>query len=140
MGADAAVDAQADDLAGVVRGELGESVDVVFDCVANQGTIEAAIKMAIKGGTVVAVGGARKPVTIDLPVMQEYQVRLQGATTYRWEDFDDAIDIIAADGFDADRFITATFPLPQAADAFAAITSGNEVKILVVAARSPVAG
>jgi 2-desacetyl-2-hydroxyethyl bacteriochlorophyllide A dehydrogenase len=134
MGADAAVDARADDLAAVVRGELGESADVVFDCVAYQGTVESAVKMAIKGGTVVVVGGARRPVTIDLPVIQEYQIRLQGSTTYRWEDFDQAIEIIGSATFDADRFITATFPLTEAREAFAAINSGNEVKILVVAA------
>ena len=136
LGADAVVDAGVDDLAGVVRGELGESVDVVFDCVANQATLGEAVKMAIKGGTVVVLGGARKPATVDLPVIQEYQIRIQGATTYRWEDFEDAIDIIASGAFDADRFVTATFPLPKAAEAFAAIASGGEVKILVVADRS----
>jgi 2-desacetyl-2-hydroxyethyl bacteriochlorophyllide A dehydrogenase len=136
LGADAVVDAGVDDLAGVVRGELGESVDVVFDCVANQDTLGAAVKMALKGGTVVVLGGARKPATVDLPVIQEYQVRIQGAATYRWEDFEDAIDIIASGAFDADRFVTATFPLPKAAEAFAAIASGGEVKILVVADRS----
>jgi threonine dehydrogenase-like Zn-dependent dehydrogenase len=62
-------------------------------------------------------------------------VRLQGSATYRREDFDQAIDVIASGALDAVRFITATFPLPDAAQAFAAITSGNEVKILVVADR-----
>ncbi|MGO9334215.1 MAG: zinc-dependent alcohol dehydrogenase [Acidimicrobiales bacterium] len=135
LGADAVVDAGVDDLAGVVRGELGESVDVVFDCVANQATLAEAVKMAVKGGTVVVLGGPRKPATVDLPVIQEYQIRIQGAATYRWEDFDDAIDIIASGTFDADRFVTATFPLSKAAEAFAAIASGGEVKILVVADR-----
>lgn len=133
LGADAVVDAATDTLAEVVRGELGESVDVVFDCVANQATTDEAVKMAIKGGTVVVLGGARRRVSIDLPVLQEYQIRLQGAATYRWEDFDDAIAMIADGAVDANRFITATFPLTQAAQAFAAINSGNEVKILVVA-------
>jgi 2-desacetyl-2-hydroxyethyl bacteriochlorophyllide A dehydrogenase len=135
LGADAVVDAGVDDLAGVVRGELGESADVVFDCVANQATLGEAIKMAIKGGTVVVLGGPRKLASVDLPVIQEYQIRIQGAATYRWEDFDDAIEIIGSDDFDANRFITATFPLPKVADAFAAITAGGEVKILVVADR-----
>ena len=62
----------------------------------------------------VIVGGARVPVTIDLPVVQEYQIRLQGAATYRWEDFDAAMGIIGNGTFDAGRFITATFPLPEA--------------------------
>ena len=89
--------------------------------------------MAVKGGTVVVLGGPRKFASVDLPVIQEFQIRLQGAATYRWEDFDDAIGIIESDSFDVNRFITATFPLPKAAEAFAAISSGSEVKILVVA-------
>jgi len=133
LGADAAVDAGTAELAGAVRAELGESGDVVFDCVANQQTLPEAIKVALKGGTVVVVGGARRPVTIDLPVVQEYQVRIQGATTYRRQDFDDATTIIASGEFDPGRFVTATFPLPRADEAFNAINSGEEVKILVVA-------
>jgi len=133
LGADAVVDAGGDDLAGAVRAALGESADVVFDCVATQQTLSAAIKIALKGGTVVVVGGARRAVTIDLPVVQEYQVRIQGATTYRREDFQDAMEIIARPDFDANRFVTATFPLPRAREAFDAINSGKEVKILVVA-------
>ena len=133
LGADAVVDAGSEDLAGLVRAELGESADVVFDCVANQATLGEAIKMAIKGGTVVVLGGPRKFATVDLPVIQEYQIRVQGAATYRWEDFDEAIEIIGSDDFDADRFVTASFPLPRAAEAFAAIAAGGEVKILVVA-------
>ena len=129
LGADAVVDASAPDLVERARAELGESADVVFDCVANQSTVEAGIRMALKGGRVVVVGGARRPVTIDLPVLQEYQVRLQGSATYVWEDFDRAIEILA--DLDADRFVTATFPIDQAAEAFAAISSGTEVKILV---------
>ncbi|MGA2528410.1 MAG: alcohol dehydrogenase catalytic domain-containing protein [Acidimicrobiales bacterium] len=133
LGADAVIDAGRDDLAKAVRGELGESADFVFDCVAYEATLAQAIEMAVKGGTVVVLGGARKSASVDLPVIQEFQVRIQGAATYRWEDFDDATAIIGGDAFDANRFITATFPLSSAAAAFAAISSGAEVKILVVA-------
>ncbi|HTW05874.1 MAG TPA: alcohol dehydrogenase catalytic domain-containing protein [Acidimicrobiales bacterium] len=133
LGADVAVDAGVPGLAATVRGELGESADVVFDCVANEQTLSEAVKMALKGGTVVIVGGARRPATIDLPVVQEYQVRIQGAATYRREDFEQAATIIAGDDFKADRLVTAKFPLPRAPEAFAAIDSGREVKILVVA-------
>jgi threonine dehydrogenase-like Zn-dependent dehydrogenase len=100
--------------------------------VANQVTLGEAIETAMKGGTVVVLGGPRKMATVDLPVTQEYQIRVQEAATYRSEDFDEAIDIIGGRGFDANRFVTATFPLPRAPEAFAAISSGKEVKILVV--------
>lgn len=133
LGADAVLDATLEDLAGAVRGELGESADVVFDCVSVQSTLDSAVKMAIKGGTVGVVGGPRRPVSIDLPVLQEYQVRLQGCATYRAEDFDAAIALISSGALDAERLVTSTFPLDKAADAFAAISSGHEAKILVLA-------
>jgi threonine dehydrogenase-like Zn-dependent dehydrogenase len=67
---------------------------------------------------------------VDLPVLQEYQMGLQGSATYLWDDFDRAMEIIA--DLAADRFVSATFPIDRTAEAFAAISSGNEVKILVV--------
>ncbi len=133
LGADAVVDAAAADLAAEVRAALGESGDVVFDCVANQQTLPEAIKIALKGGIVMVVGGARKPVTVDLPVVQEFQVRLQGVATYRAEDYRDAMSLLARGVVDVDSFVTAAFPLSRADEAFAAIDSGNEVKILVAA-------
>jgi threonine dehydrogenase-like Zn-dependent dehydrogenase len=61
LGADAAVDATHPDLVAAVRAELGESADVVFDCVAIQPTMNAAIGMALKNGTVVIVVGVPWP-------------------------------------------------------------------------------
>ena len=133
LGADAVVDATTEDLVGAVRAELGESADVVFDCVSYQSTLETAVKLAIKGGTVGSVGGPRKLVTVDLPVLQEYQIRLQGCATYTAQDFATAMKILGSGALDAEGMITATFPLTRAADAFAAINTGRETKILVVA-------
>jgi len=98
--------------------------------VSNQATVGEAIKMAIKEGTVVVLGGPRKHMTVDLPVIQEYQIRLQGAAIYCWEDFDEDIGIIGSKDFDADLFMTAALPLPKAVEAFAAISSGGEVRSL----------
>jgi 2-desacetyl-2-hydroxyethyl bacteriochlorophyllide A dehydrogenase len=133
LGADAVVDATTEDLAGAVRHELRESADVVFDCVSHQSTFETAIKLAVKGGTVGSVGGPRKVVTLDLPVLQEYQIRLQGCATYTAQDFATATRILESGAFDAEGMITATFPLTKAAEAFSAINTGRETKILVLA-------
>lgn len=94
LGADAVVDAGEPGVANAVREELGESGDVVFDCVAHEHTLSEAVRVAIKGGTVVVVGGARAPVLLDLPLVQEEQVRLQGSTTHLREDFDDAVMLL----------------------------------------------
>src|SRR5690242_19652782 len=65
---DAAVDAAAPDAAEQVRTALGESADIVIDCVAIQPTVRQAIAIAIadKGGTVVIVGVPSADVTIPL--------------------------------------------------------------------------
>ena len=56
LGADATIDARAPDVAGQVRQVLGGSADIVFDCVAIQSSMDQAIAIADKGGTVVVVG------------------------------------------------------------------------------------
>ena len=131
FGADAAIDAAADDLATAVRDELGESVDVVFDCVSAESTVGSALRMAVKGGTVVVVGGPRAWVGINLPVLQEYEVRLQGSATYTRRDFERSIGLMGEGAVNASRLITSLYPLDRAKEAFAAIAGGGEVKIVV---------
>jgi 2-desacetyl-2-hydroxyethyl bacteriochlorophyllide A dehydrogenase len=133
-GADAVVDASAPDLAEQVRAHLGETADFVFDCVSVQSTLDSAFAMVGKGGTVVVVGVPQKPVTVPLPDIQDKQVRLQGAATYLAEDYAEATEIIRSGGVSTDIMISNTFPLEQAAAAFAAATSGTEVKVLITRA------
>jgi 2-desacetyl-2-hydroxyethyl bacteriochlorophyllide A dehydrogenase len=131
LGADHVVDAAGSDVVAEVRRALGESADVVFDCVSIQSTVSQAVQMASKGGIVMIVGVPAKPVTVPLPEIQDLQVRLQGSATYMREDYARAIEIIQAGGARADDIVTAQFPLEQVADAFAASAAGNEVKVVV---------
>jgi threonine dehydrogenase-like Zn-dependent dehydrogenase len=131
LGADAVVDGSSPDVADRVREELGESADVVFDCVAIQPTVNQAIEMALKGGTVVVVGVPTDPVTIPLPIVQDQQVRIQGSATYLPEDYRDAIEILGSGLLDAKQVITATYSLDQTSEAFAAAAQGEHVKVLV---------
>lgn len=131
LGADAVVDAAAADVVGQVRSELGESADVVFDCVAIQATVTQAVQMALKAGTVVVVGVPVSPVSVPLPEIQDQQVRIQGSATYVRQDFQDAIEIIGQGLVDTNDMITSTYPMSDAASAFAAATEGEQVKVLV---------
>jgi threonine dehydrogenase-like Zn-dependent dehydrogenase len=133
LGADDVVSALDTDIAASVRSKLGESADFVFDCVANQKTIEAAIEMAMKGGTVVVVGVPHGPVSVPLHVIQDQQIRIQGTITYLPEDYDDAVSIIKGGQVRPQDFITATFPLSRASEAFAAAASGSHTKVLITA-------
>lgn len=131
LGADAVIDAAAGDLVEQVRAALGESADVVFDCVAIQPTIDAAIALAVKNGTVAIVGVPSADVSIPTIVVQDNQIRLQGSATYVHEDVARAIAILASGAIRAEDYVTRQFPLEQAHAAFAAAAGGTEIKVLV---------
>ena len=131
LGADAVVDAMAADVTAQVRAALGESADVVFDCVAVSSTTLAAIGMALKGGTVVIVGVPAADFELPIRIMQDQQIRVQGSATYVPQDFASAIEMIQSGAVRAEDFITGQFPLEQAEQAFEASMSGDHIKVLI---------
>ena len=131
LGADVVVDAMAADVVGQVRAALGQSADVVFDCVAIQSSVSQAIALADKGGTVVIVGVPAAEVTIPLPIIQDHQIRIQGSATYLPQDYADSIALLESGAVRAEDFVTATRPLEQVAEAFELSTSGHHIKVLV---------
>lgn len=131
LGADSTIDARTPDVAGQVRKALGGSADIVFDCVSIQSSVQQAIAMADKGGTVVVVGVPVAEVTIPLPMVQDHQIRIQGSATYLPEDYEESAGLLRRGVVRAADFVTATRPLPQVAEAFALAASGEHVKVLV---------
>jgi len=131
LGAYAVVDGARPDVVAAIRAELGESADVVFDCVAIQSTVDQAIQLALKAGTVMIVGVPARPVTVPLPEIQDLQVRIQGSATYLPEDYESAIQIIRSGEVTVEEFITSKFPLEAAAEAFEVSSGGEEVKVVL---------
>jgi 2-desacetyl-2-hydroxyethyl bacteriochlorophyllide A dehydrogenase len=131
LGADATIDATAPDVAGQVRTALGGSADIVFDCVSVQSSVDQAIAIADKGGTVVIVGVPAEAVTVPLPVVQDHQIRIQGSATYLPEDYRESARLLRQGAVRTADIVTAVRPLAQAAEAFALAGSGDHVKVLV---------
>jgi 2-desacetyl-2-hydroxyethyl bacteriochlorophyllide A dehydrogenase len=131
LGADVTIDARTPDVAGQVRAALGGSADVVFDCVAIQSSMDQAIAIADKGGTVVVVGVPASDVTVPLPIVQDHQIRIQGSATYLPEDYRESTDLLSRGAVKTADFVTATRPLAQVAEAFELASSGQHVKVLV---------
>lgn len=131
LGADVAIDASTPDVAGQVKKALGGSADIVFDCVAIQSSMDQAIAMADKGGTVVVVGVPAREVTVPLPIVQDHQIRIQGTATYLPEDYRESIDLLRRGAIKSADFVTGMRPLAQVAEAFELAWSGNHVKVLV---------
>jgi 2-desacetyl-2-hydroxyethyl bacteriochlorophyllide A dehydrogenase len=131
LGADAVVDPAAADVEEQVRTALGESADIVFDCVAIESTVHTAVCLASKGGTVVIVGVPSREVTLPLPVIQDHQIRIQGSATYLPEDYDESITLLRDGKVRPADIVTATRPLDAVVEAFHLSSSGEEVKVLL---------
>jgi threonine dehydrogenase-like Zn-dependent dehydrogenase len=133
LGADVTIDARAPDVTGQVREALGGSADIVFDCVAIQSSVDQAIAIADKGGTVMVVGVPAGEVTVPLPIVQDHQIRIQGSATYLPEDYAESALLLGRGAVRTADFVTATRPLAQVAEAFELASSGQHVKVLVTA-------
>lgn len=131
LDADVALDATADDIVAQARAALGESADVVFDCVAVAPTVRDAVGMASKGGTVVIVGVPKGDVSIPLAIVQDHQIRIQGSAIYLPQDYDESIRLLVDGKVDIDEIVTAQVPMTRAADAYALSSGGEHVKVLV---------
>jgi 2-desacetyl-2-hydroxyethyl bacteriochlorophyllide A dehydrogenase len=131
IGADVVVDAAAPDVEAQARAALGESADVVFDCVAISSTVRLGVGLASKGGTVVVVGVPVGDVAIPLPIVQDHQIRIQGSATYRPEDYAESIRLLSSGAVRASDIVTSVLPLESVAEAFAQSSGGEHVKVLV---------
>lgn len=131
LGADAAVDAFADDAVDQVRRALGESADVVFDCVAGEATTRQAIGLADKGGTVVVVGVPSGEVRLPLQLVQDRQLRIQGSATYLPEDVAGSIELLRSGSVRPEDFVTSVVPMESAAAAFEQAASPQHIKVLI---------
>ncbi len=129
LGADAAFDPRDPGAIAAMRERMGGPAEVVFDCVAIQTTIDQAIVLAHKGGTVIVEGVPEYDVTIPLAIVQDREIRLQGTAMYTREDMLSAMALIADGKVDAASLVTKVLPLDQAAAGFAAADSGAEIKV-----------
>lgn len=129
LGADDGFDPLDPGAIGRIRGCLGGHADLVFDCVASQETMDQAIALALKGGTIIVVGVPEYDVTIPLPLIQDREIRIQGSAMYTHADMLEAMNLIADKRVEAGALVTRIFPLEEAAEAFAAADSGIEIKV-----------
>jgi L-iditol 2-dehydrogenase len=135
LGADGALPADAPGLAAEAHAVLDGPADVVFDCVAREQSMAQAIDLVTKGGRIIVVGvGAPGPTPIRLDLVQDHEIRLEGTLMYTADDYRTALDLIGSGAIDTEAIITATYPLEDAAKAFAASLAPEHIKVLITVA------
>jgi 2-desacetyl-2-hydroxyethyl bacteriochlorophyllide A dehydrogenase len=130
FGADHAVPADDPDLPGTVTALAGE-VDVVFDCVATEGSVAQAVTTVRKGGTVVVVGVPAGRVRVPLDLIQDHEITVRGCLMYTDADIRVAMDLLAEGAVPTGELVSSVFPIEAAAEAFRAADSGEHGKVLV---------
>jgi len=120
------------DLAAVVEERTdGAGADVVFEVAGTRGTALDATRHARTRGRVVFVAIHPEPVPVDLHRIFWRELEVLGARVYEREDFERAIELLAAGRVPADALITRVVPLDATMEAFEALLSASAMKILV---------
>jgi threonine dehydrogenase-like Zn-dependent dehydrogenase len=94
--------------------------DKVFECSGHSEALELALRLVAPGATIRVIGLSPTPSTFDTALAITKEVQLLGGHIYI-DEFPMAIELLAAGDIDVDRLTTATMPLEQVADAFAAL-------------------
>ena len=86
-------------------------------------------------GTIVIVGIHPGPRPFDLHRIFMRELRVVGARVHRTDDFERAVELLGARGDPGGGLITHIAPLSATAEAFAALESGQQMKVLIDLAR-----
>lgn len=122
MRADVTVDPSARDIvAEVLASTAGRGADVVIDAAGDPGLLRPAIEMLRPGGTLLLYAISHAPVP-EFTIFPMYfkELTFVGARALTPVDFDAAVRLAADGSVDLDGFISASYPLHEAAAAFGA--------------------
>ena len=122
---------EVDDLLKERTGGLG--ADIVYECVGKPQTIQAAVDLARRGGTVSLIGLADSDATIVPHTWLRKEINFNSSLAYSHEDFDMAMGMIADGRVILDPMHSCTANLEGLSDALADLGSGQsaQTKVLV---------
>jgi L-iditol 2-dehydrogenase len=115
LGADTVLDPRKDEVAKeVARATEGRGADVAFEAVGITATVNTAITVARRGGTVTLVGNLSPTVEVPLQAVVTRQLRLQGSCAIAGE-YPAALAMIERGVVDVDAMRSAVAPLSEGA-------------------------
>lgn len=133
LGADAVVDPVSEDVEARVRelcGPLG--ADLVFECAGIPSTLEQAVALARRGGSVSLVGLSVAPATIAPGLWLAREVRVVASLAYLREEFDVTMQLAVDGRLRLEPLVTGTVGLAELESGFRTLLdSGRAVKLLV---------
>jgi threonine dehydrogenase-like Zn-dependent dehydrogenase len=133
IGASHGVLADSPDATAQVVEALGGPADVVFDCVASERSLAQGVDLLRRAGTLLIVGVPARPGAVNLPIVQDWELRVQGCAAYTERDVEAALHIATEGGIPTRDIVSATFPLAEVGAAFDRAAKDASGKVLVEA-------
>jgi len=110
----------------------GKGIDIAFEAVGIQKTVQQAIDMIKKGGSVVVIGMLAKKMELDILDIVTKEKRIIGSYVYTPLDFRIALKLISEKRVDVKSLITHVFPLKEILKGFEALSKNREETIKVI--------
>lgn len=130
-GADGAVHAGHPDVNGQVMALLGGPADIVLDCVTNERSLHQAVALLRRAGTLAVVGVPPRDASLPMPLIQDWEIRIQGCAAYTEADVRTALDIARGGGLPTGEMVSGVFGLDEVATAFAQARADSSGKVMV---------
>jgi|LSQX01.1.fsa_nt_gb L-iditol 2-dehydrogenase len=130
MGADLVVNPNKEDLQGIVKNNT-ELLDVTFECVGVQSTINSAIEFTRKGGDVIVLGVYEDDVVVKMGLVQDKEINMLGSLMYTKEDYFEAIRLIGSQS-EITKMITHSYGIQEIDKAFRKIENSPQDTVKVV--------
>jgi (R,R)-butanediol dehydrogenase / meso-butanediol dehydrogenase / diacetyl reductase len=110
----------------------GDLPDIVFECAGNPAAPQLAIELVRSRGVIVLLGVLEEPVEISQLVLLIKEAQLRASFAYRRDEFEEAIELLAAGKIPADRLITTTAALERAQEMFELLEDPGTEQIKVL--------
>lgn len=95
------------DITNWIRNNIGtENIDLIFDCVGSEPTINLAIENARKHSQIMLVGVPGQETTLNMAFVQDRELNITGCLQYLREDFDRAINFIVNETINVRKLVT----------------------------------
>ncbi len=132
IGAESAVDASKDDVAGAIEAFTGgKGLDVAIDFVSAPSTLETAVKCLGKGGRFVTLGGnAPEPFRVSAHQMLLKELELMGSRAFTKQEIIDSLNLVARGEFRP--LVTETYKLEDAEKVHERLEKGNIIGRAVI--------
>jgi threonine dehydrogenase-like Zn-dependent dehydrogenase len=110
----------------------GAGVDIVFDCVGAEATVNLGADIVRLGGKVIWVGLAQPKLQFDFKHAAVKELTFQSVYLYITE-LEEGLELIENGDIDVKQIITSEYPMSEGARIFEELVSGspNEIKVIL---------